>query len=328
VISGFWARSLVARPLAVAAGFGIDRIFGEPPVRVHPIVGFGSLMARIEGAIYADTRTAGTAMCALGAGVGFGTGVLGNRLLGRSLATAFAVATAVAGKMLADEALQVGAALAQNDLPAARERVISLVGRSTTDLGEVEISRAVIESSAENTVDAVIASLLWASIGGAPAVLAHRAINTLDAMVGHHSPRYENFGWASARLDDVVNWIPARVATIAVAAIHSAKAQSIWRVVRRDAGQHPSPNGGVIEAAYAAALGVRLGGTNRYGDTVEHRGVLGDGRAVEVTDISRAVTLSRRISLLCALTLPLIVVGCQYVLSGNGFTGATAVQSR
>jgi adenosylcobinamide-phosphate synthase len=319
---------VAARSLAVVVGFGIDRVFGEPPVWVHPMVGFGSLMKRVEARLYSDTRTAGTILCAAGIGVGLSVGFVGNRVLGRHVATALAAATAVAGKMLADEALHVGSYLERNDLPPARERVISLVGRSTADLGEAEISRAVIESLAENTVDAVVASLVWASIGGAPAVLAHRAINTLDAMVGHHSPRYENFGWASARLDDVVNWIPARVAALAVAAVHPAKAQSIWRVVRRDAGQHPSPNGGVIEAAYAAALGVRLGGTNRYGDTVEYRGVLGDGRAVEVTDISRAVTLSRRISLLCALTLPLIAVGCRCVLSGSGFSDAIAVQSQ
>ena len=189
--------------------------------------------------------------------------------------------------------------------------MISLVGRSTADLGEAEISRAVIESLAENTVDAVIASLVWASIGGAPAVLAHRAVNTLDAMVGHHSPRYEQFGWASARLDDVVNWVPARMAAIAVAASYPAKARTILRIVRCDAGQHPSPNGGVIEAAYAAALDVQLGGTNRYGDAVEDRGVLGDGRVVEVADISRAVKLSQRIGLVCALILPMVFGGCR-----------------
>jgi adenosylcobinamide-phosphate synthase len=297
----------VARSFAVAVGFGIDRIFGEPPVRAHPVVGFGSLMTRFEALIYNDTRRAGTVMCVAGASIGLGVGVLGTRLLGPTVATALAVATAVAGKMLADEALLVSSALERHDLPMARDRVISLVGRSTTDLNEAEISRAVIESLAENTVDAVIASLVWASIGGAPAVLAHRAINTLDAMVGHHSPRYENFGWASARLDDVVNWIPARVAAVAVAVVNPAKARTLWDVVRRDAGQHPSPNGGVIEAAFAAALDVQLGGTNRYGDRVEERGVLGDGRVGEVADISRAVTLSRRISLLCALSLPLIV---------------------
>ncbi len=297
----------VGRSLAVAIGFGADHLFGEPPVDFHPVVGFGWLMKRLEAMIYADSRTAGTAMCAIGTGLSYGIGVLGTRLLGDHVATTLAVATSVAGKMLADEAQAVWSALERHDLPTARARVISLVGRSTTDLDEVAISRAVIESLAENTVDAVIASLVWASIGGAPTVLAHRAINTLDAMIGHHSPRYENFGWASARLDDVVNWIPARIATIAVAVVRPARARTVWKIVGRDAAQHPSPNGGVIEAAYAAALGIELGGTNRYGDRVEERGILGEGRIVRTADISQAVTLSRRIGLLCALILPLVV---------------------
>jgi adenosylcobinamide-phosphate synthase len=164
----------------------------------------------------------------------------------------------------------------------------------------------VIESLAENTVDAVIASLLWAAVGGAPAVLAHRAINTLDAMVGRHTLRYEHFGWASARLDDIVNWMPARVAALAVAMVKPSRARAIWDAVRHDAPQHPSPNGGVIEAAFAAALGIQLGGTNLYGDQLEARGLLGVGRDAELPDIAQAILLSRRIGLLCALTIPLI----------------------
>ena len=297
----------LGRSASVAVGFGVDRIFGEPPVRVHPVVGFGWLMKRVEKAIYRERVLPGVALCAVGVGLGVGTGHLLNRVLGRHLATALSVAGAVAGKMLSSEAIAVGAALEREDLAGARERVSSLVGRSTADLGEAEVARAVVESLAENTVDAVIASLVWASIGGAPAVLAHRAVNTLDAMVGHHSPRYEHFGWASARLDDVVNWVPARVAALAVAVVNPSRAHAVYALVRRDAPQHPSPNGGVIEAAYAAALDIQLGGTNRYGDLVEERGLLGDGRPPGVGDIARAVSLSQRIGLLCALILPPLV---------------------
>lgn len=298
--------SWIDRSAAIALGFGIDRIFGEPPIRTHPVVGFGWFMKRVESAIYADERRAGVAMCAAGVGIAAGTGMALNRVLGNRFATTLSVALSVAGKMLADEALHVGAALQLGDLDSARERVVSLVGRSTADLDETEIARAVVESLAENTIDAVIASLVWASVGGAPAVLAHRAINTLDAMVGHHSPRYEHFGWASARLDDVVNWLPARIGALAVAMVTPLRARTIWALVRRDAPKHPSPNGGVIEAAYAAALDVQLGGTNRYGDRIEERGVLGDGRKIAVGDIQRAVSLSRQIGLLCALILPLV----------------------
>jgi adenosylcobinamide-phosphate synthase len=143
--------------------------------------------------------------------------------------------------------------------------------------------------------------LMWAAIGGAPGVLAHRAVNTLDAMVGHHSARYEHFGWATARLDDFANWLPARLSAASTAALHPSRARHILAVVRRDASQHPSPNGGVIESAFAAALGITLGGTNRYADYVEARGLLGSGRPAATSDIAAAVKLARHINLLCAL---------------------------
>lgn len=318
-----WHRnSAVVSTAAIMAGFITDRLLGEPPVSVHPVVGFGTLMAKIEQRIYADTRAAGVAHCAIGVAVGVGIGAATQRMIGRAIATAAAVALASAGKMLADEALAVGSMLERGDLPGARERVVSLVGRSTEVLNESEITRAVVESLAENTVDAVISSLFWAAIGGAPLVLAHRAVNTLDAMVGHHSPRYENFGWASARLDDVANWIPARVGAIAVMALHPSRARRIAAVVRRDASRHPSPNGGVIEAAFAEALGIRLGGTNSYGGVVEERGLLGDGRIAEVSDIKRAVAVSRGISFICALILPIAFSGCRFVKQDDRVSGA------
>jgi adenosylcobinamide-phosphate synthase len=295
---------------AIAVGCLIDQLFGEPPVTVHPVVAFGKFATRLEQWIYQDNRSAGTLLCASGVGLGFGAGLALNRLVGRNMATAVAVGASVAGKMLAEEATRVARLLESNDLSAARLQVRSLVGRTTDELDELEISRAVIESLAENSVDAVIASIFWAAIGGAPAVLAHRAANTLDAMVGHHSVRYENFGWASARLDDLANWIPARLAALFVASVAPHRAGRVAAIIRRDAPQHPSPNGGVIEAAFAEALGIKLGGTNRYGPLVsdiEERGVLGDGRTPHVHDIARAVTLARQIEVVCAATVPVCV---------------------
>jgi adenosylcobinamide-phosphate synthase len=137
-------------------------------------------------------------------------------------------------------------------------------------------------------------------------VLAHRAVNTLDAMVGHHDSRYEQFGWASARLDDVANYVPARLTAAAVAAMTPRRARSIWTTVRRDAAAHPSPNAGVIEAAVAAALGVRLGGTNRYGGRIEDRGVLGDGPAPTVADGRRALRLTIATDVMIAVAITLI----------------------
>ena len=122
----------------------------------------------------------------------------------------------------------------------------------------------------------------------------------MDAMVGHRSERYARYGWASARLDDVAAWVPARVTAGLVAGCRPAAARAVWRTVRRDAGAHPSPNAGVAEGAFAAALGLRLGGPSRYGDRVERRPVLGDGRSPELADIGRAVALSRDVTLALA----------------------------
>jgi adenosylcobinamide-phosphate synthase len=139
----------------------------------------------------------------------------------------------------------------------------------------------------------VTGPLLWAAVGGAPTVLAHRAINTLDAMVGHRNARYANFGWAAARADDAVNWPAARLTALAVIAVRPRRAAAVATVVRRDAPCHPSPNGGVIESAFAAALGIRLGGENSYGGVVEDRGRLGDGPPPTPADGIRALRLAR-----------------------------------
>jgi adenosylcobinamide-phosphate synthase len=158
----------------------------------------------------------------------------------------------------------------------------------------------VVESVAENTSDAVVAPLLWGAVAGLPGLLAYRAVNTLDAMVGHRSHRYLRFGWASARLDDVANWAPSRVTAgltaLCAPLVTGADPGFVLRVTRRDGGHHPSPNAGQGEAAFAAALGVRLGGTNIYGGVTEKRPDLGEGRTPEPGDIRRAVNLSRAVT--------------------------------
>jgi adenosylcobinamide-phosphate synthase len=150
---------------------------------------------------------------------------------------------------------------------------------------------------AENTSDAVVAPLLWGAVAGVPGLLGYRAVNTLDAMVGHRNPRYERFGWASARLDDVAGYLPARVAALLAAGggRRPAAALATWR---RDARRHPSPNAGPVEASFAGSLGVRLGGTNLYGGRVEQRGTLGDGPAPRPADLARAVRLAVRVDVL------------------------------
>jgi adenosylcobinamide-phosphate synthase len=197
----------------------------------------------------------------------------------------------------------MGEFLEAGDVEAARERLPHLCGRDPGALGPKELTRATVESIAENTSDAAVAPLLWGAVLGVPGLLGYRAVNTLDAMVGHRSPRYANFGWAAARTDDVANWVPARVTgllTVACAPLVGGSPREAYRILRRDGGRHPSPNAGRCEAAFAGALGVRLGGVNVYGARVEHRPELGDGRAPEPADIRRAVRLSRAVTLASA----------------------------
>ncbi|WP_193693638.1 CobD/CbiB family cobalamin biosynthesis protein, partial [Mycobacterium tuberculosis] len=163
-------------------------------------------------------------------------------------------------------------------------------------LGGPGLTRAALESVAENTADAQVVPLLWAASSGVPAVLGYRAINTLDSMIGYRSPRYLRFGWAAARLDDWANYVGARATAVLVvicAPVVGGSPRGAVRAWRRDAARHPSPNAGVVEAAFAGALDVRLGGPTRYHHELQIRPTLGDGRSPKVADLRRAVVLSR-----------------------------------
>jgi adenosylcobinamide-phosphate synthase len=302
---------------AVAAGAGVlaDDVAGEPPAAVHPVAAFGRFMIAVEDITYRDHRGAGIIHLAVGATVALAAGFTLRRLIGRTAATFVATELAVSGRMLARTAHELAAHLDRADVGAARGALPSLVGRDPTALDPAEIARAVVESVAENTVDAVVAPVVWAAVTGAPGVLVHRAVNTLDSMVGHRSARYSRFGWASARTDDALAWVPARLTAIAVAAVRPGATRLIWRAVRHDAPAHASPNAGVAEAAFAAALGLRLGGTNRYGDRVEHRAIVGTGRAPKANDIEAAVRLARDVR--WALAGGLVAVGATATVAGR-----------
>lgn len=289
----------IPRPLGAALGLMLDQLFEEPPNEWHPVVHFGRLMNAIEDSSYADTRSRGVFHAVSGALLGAFTG--------RALrSTAWATGLAVGGRSLWRAAEEVQDALSRGNLEHARALLPALVGRDPSGLDEQGIVRAVVESVAENTVDAIVAPVLWAAAVGPAGALGYRAVNTMDAMVGHHSARYEHYGWASARLDDAANWVPARVSALLAALVRPRAALSIRRSVATQAPLHPSPNAGVVEAAFAAALEVRLGGRNRYGDRVEDRPTLGNGRAAEAGDIARAVRLSRDITTSLALSLGLL----------------------
>lgn len=285
-----------SRLAAPAAAILLDRILGDEPLDPHPVAVFGSGMTRLEYRWWADDRGRGVLHAAAGVVVGAGAGRI-------TRSGVLATWVAVGGRSLDRAAASVSDALRAGDLDLARERLPSLVGRDPRDLDEAEIARAVVESVAENTVDAVVAPVLWAVVAGAPGALGYRAINTLDAMVGHRSPRHERFGWASARLDDAANLVPARIAALLVALVRPERAGAVARIVRRDAHRHPSPSGGVVESAFAAALDRSLGGPLRYGDRHEDRPVLGDGPPVDIADIDRARRLARDVDLALAAIL-------------------------
>lgn len=304
--------------IGLATGYLLDAAFGDPR-RWHPVAGFGRLAATIERRTWADQRARGAVVTG-----GLVTAVvvavlavrraLGRRWTGEAIVSAAVTWAALGHTSLLREGAEMQRLLAAGDLPGARLRLSHLCGRDATTLDEIGLARATVESVAENTSDAVVAPLVWGLVGGAPAVAGYRALNTLDAMFGSRTSRYRRFGWAAARLDDLANWVPARLTAVLAAALaplvggRSADARAAWH---RDAHGHPSPNAGPVEAAFAGALGARLGGTvNTYGDHRDVRPSLGDGREVEVADIARAATLSRAVGIAAlALCVAVAVVG-------------------
>ena len=292
------------------AGYAADSILADPR-RGHPVALFGQAAHRLEQSCYADSRGRGALYTAACVGGSAALGVALDRAVGRRrglalAATATAAWTVIGARSLRREAGIIGDLLENGDLPGARARLPRLVGRDPRGLGESAVARAVIESVAENTSDAVVAPLFWGAVAGTPGLLAYRAANTLDAMVGHRNERYQNFGWASARLDDVLNLAPARLTgllTVAAAPTVGGLRRQTWQVLRHDGRSHPSPNAGHCEASAAGALGVRLGGTNVYSSRVEERPQLGNGRAPRGFDIARANKLSKTVCTSAAVLL-------------------------
>ena len=278
-------RGLGHRCGAVAAGLLIDRLIGEPPTPVHPVAWFGTIMGRVEARLWADRRGPGAVYATTGVAIGAAAGAL-------TRSTTIAVAISVAGNALRSTAKDIGQIVESGDIEDARYQLRALVGRDASSLDPSGIAAAVIESVAENSVDAVIAPVFWALVAGAPAALAYRAVNTMDAMVGHRNDRYRHFGTAAARLDDVANWIPARLFAGLVTVVRPTHVSRIRQIVRRDAPRHPSPNAGVAESAMAAALGLQLGGPLRYNDRIEQRPTLGDGPRPKPPNVAQAVSIA------------------------------------
>jgi len=272
----------------------LDVVLGDPRWLPHPVRLMGRVIAWYDGRVRRvvhgpiGERAAGIALALGLPAVSYSAGWLAIELAERAHVMLGAVAwvllawTTVAARDLADHAQAVQLALEQGSLERARQAVVQIVGRDTDQLSEPEVVRAAVETLAESTSDGVIAPLFFLAVGGPPAALAYKAINTLDSMVGHLEPRYRHLGWASARLDDAANWIPARVTALLLMVAAGLTTRQVapmrraWLVLRRDGHKHPSLNSGWPEAAMAGALGVQLGGRNVYAGVPEDRPLLGD----------------------------------------------------
>lgn len=287
---------------ALIGGYAADVLFGDPR-RWHPVAGFGQVALAVERATYRPTRLRGALYaCGLVAAAGL-AGELLARLAtragaGRGVALAAVTWAALGGRSLAGEARRLATCVERDDLPEARAALPALCGRDPAGLDATQLCRAAVESVAENTSDAVVGALIWGAIAGPGGVAAYRAANTLDAMVGHRSERYESFGWAAARLDDVMSWPGARATaalTALCAPVVGGSPRTTWRTVRADGDAHPSPNAGQVEAAFAGALGVRLGGRLTYRGVPALRPRLGCGPQPGTLDVYRAARLSRAV---------------------------------
>jgi adenosylcobinamide-phosphate synthase len=293
-----------------AAGLGLgllaDSLLADP-ARFHPVAGVGQLSINLERTMYQPQRSRG-ALHLLAMTVPLTlAGLLADRSLREPwglLLTGALTWTAVGGRSLRREAEALADLLAADDLEGARARISNLVGRDPSLLDGPGMARAAIESVAENTADAAVGPLVWGALAGPAGVVAYRIVNTLDAMVGHHSERYERFGFPAARLDDLAGLLPARLTallTVLLAPLVGGARRNAWRIWRRDASAHPSPNAGPCEAAFAGALGIRLGGPTLYPYGVSARPWHGDGPDPTPADVRRAAQLSRDVTLAAGL---------------------------
>lgn len=296
----------------------LDAALGDPR-RWHPVAGFGQAGTWLEKRIWRDSSAQGALHVLACVGPVVALGVVAQRVSARRpwvevVTTAAATWIVLGGASLGAEAMGIYERLKEDDLQGARDRLPNLCGRDPSGLDSVELARATVESVAENTSDAVVAPLVWGAVAGIPGLLGYRAINTLDAMIGHRSPRYARYGKAAARLDDAVNLVPSRLTALALAAsapVVGGRSADALRAWRRDASKHPSPNAGPVEAAAAGALGIHLGGVNRYDDVVDDRGTLGDGPAPSAADIPRVVRLCQTAGVLCLAACAGVAIGLQ-----------------
>lgn len=294
---------------ALVLAYILDLLVGDPPRFPHPVILFGNMIRFFDKQWNKGRylKLKGIAMVVILIVVILSATLIMlftyslNLYLGLFIETVL-IWTTIAQKGLSQAASEVEHPLKNKDLINAREKLSYIVGRDTDNLSEKEIVRGTVETVAENTTDAITAPMFWAAIGGAPLAIAYRLINTCDSMVGYKNEQYTKFGWASARLDDVVNYIPARITGLIMIISSPSKEvpmKKAWSVLRRDASKHPSPNSGWGEAAVAAVLGVRLGGNNYYDGEQSYRTEMGDAiYDLNTGHISKTVTIMKQTSFL------------------------------
>ncbi|WP_336274429.1 adenosylcobinamide-phosphate synthase CbiB [Vreelandella indica] len=322
--------------ILVALAIVIDLIVGDPRSIPHPVVLIGRFISRFEQLWNLGTaqqrRVCGFLLTLIVVGGVWSISWLLLAVLtqlhpGLALvAELWLLSTTLAIKGLGDAARAVVEPLTKGDLPAARQALGMIVGRDTHRLDEAEITRGTVETVAENTVDGITAPLFFALIGGAPLALAYKAVNTLDSMVGYKNQRYADFGFASAKLDDVANWLPARLTALCLwlaglllstFTVLTLRWKDALRGTCRDAPRHPSPNAGWPEAMVARLLGVQLGGTNFYQGVASHRATLGEPlEKLRVAHIGATLRLMHGAWLLFMLLSVLVMAGLMFILRG------------
>ncbi|MEW5757481.1 MAG: adenosylcobinamide-phosphate synthase CbiB [Pseudomonadota bacterium] len=286
--------------LPVFTALVLDGLFGEPR-RFHPLVGFGRLAQALERRLHADSRARGCLAVALLLTPFVLLALLIDALPWGSVFDVAVLYLAIGWKSLGEHAGRVREALLRGDLSTARLRVGFMVSRDTEPLDAEGVVKATVESVLENGNDAIFGAIFWFVLAGAPGVVLYRLANTLDAMWGYRNARYSRFGWAAARLDDVMNFIPARLTALSYALVgHFTRALRCWR---SQGARWKSPNAGPVMAAGAGSLGVLLGGPVSYHGAMQARPLLGEGRGARTGDIERALRLIRRALLLWGLIL-------------------------
>jgi adenosylcobinamide-phosphate synthase len=316
------------RIFCVLSAYLLDLIFGDPPSLPHPVKGIGWLIDKLEDpfrSIIKNERLSGTVFASviiiLTWGITFAITKAAysfNDYLGIAVSVII-IYTSLSIKDLSVESLAVFNALKEGDIDKARTSLSKIVGRDTAGMDEREIIRAAVETVAENIVDGIISPLFYAFLGGAPLAMAYKAVNTLDSMVGYKNKKYLNFGWAGAKIDDIANFIPARISVIFLVLaswINGYNPVKTWNIIARDGKKHPSPNSGLPEAAVAGALGVRLGGLNYYNSIASQKPYIGDDvNPFDKSHIKESIRIAYVTSGLFVVTISIL----WWLISRGGF---------